>query len=321
MGLFAVVCLVLMGLLLLAFSKSASLFAPTYEIKMVVSNVSGLKERSAVLLAGVPVGMLKSYELAPGGSNVVLRLKIYQKYPIQAAATFAVEQVGVLGDQFVAITTSTNGGPMLKNGDTVYGRDAFNLQEAALAAGDLIGRARELARELNNMVSDIKTNPMLKAQITNLAATITNFRQLSEEALSVVGSVKGVVQSNSPPIARALVNVECFSSNMVSLSTNLQAVTEKLHQTIAANRAGLGETMTNFQAASASIKSLTADLDAGRGLAGSLLKDAAMQSQMSQTFSNLSVLSSNLNRYGLLYKPRPARSAPTHNSYPGKSPF
>jgi hypothetical protein len=37
------------------------------------------------------------------------------------------------------------------------------------------------------------------------------------------------------------------------------------------------------------------------------------------TFSNLSILSSNLNRYGLLYKPRPPRSIPSTNRvYTGK---
>lgn len=320
-GLFAVLCLVLMGLLLLAFSKGASIFTPTYEVKMIVRDVSGLKERSAVLLAGVQVGVLKAYELGPGGSNVVLRLKIFQKYPLQSNATFAVEQVGVLGDQFVSITFSTNGGPMLKDGDTVYGRDAFNLQEAALAAGDLIGRARELARELNNMVSDIKTNPLLKAQITNLSVTITNFRQISEETLATVSTVKTVVQANTQPITRAIGNADSFSSNFVKLSTNLNAVAEELRLAIADNRSGLRETLTNFQAASVSVRHIAAELDAGKGLAGSLLKDPQMQSQMSQTVSNLSVLSSNLNRYGLLYKPRPPRVSSSSTTYPGKSPF
>jgi hypothetical protein len=54
-----------------------------------------------------------------------------------------------------------------------------------------------------------------------------------------------------------------------------------------------------------------------------LLKDPALKLDASITVSNLAVLSSNLNRFGLLYKPRQPRPrpGPMDSIYPGKNPL
>jgi hypothetical protein len=81
-----------------------------------------------------------------------------------------------------------------------------------------------------------------------------------------------------------------------------------LEETVATNRDGVSLLVKNIDSASATVNSLLTDLQAGRGMAGGLLRDAAWQTQMGQTISNLSVVSSNLARFGLLYKPRPPRA-------------
>ena len=50
------------------------------------------------------------------------------------------------------------------------------------------------------------------------------------------------------------------------------------------------------------------DLQGGKGLAGFLLRDEQTKGQMAVLLTNLVTLSSNLNKYGLLYKPKPPRS-------------
>ena len=78
--------------------------------------------------------------------------------------------------------------------------------------------------------------------------------------------------------------------------------------------------MKNLRDATASLKQMTAEMQSGKGLVGGLLKDEELRGQVSVTVSNLSVLSSNLNRFGLLYKPKvPKSTAP--RVYTGKSEF
>ena len=56
--------LVLLAVLLIQFSKGTSIFRGTYELRLHASNVGGLKQRAAVLLAGVQVGSVSDIQLA-----------------------------------------------------------------------------------------------------------------------------------------------------------------------------------------------------------------------------------------------------------------
>jgi hypothetical protein len=81
------------------------------------------------------------------------------------------------------------------------------------------------------------------------------------------------------------------------------------------------EAVKNFRDTSAALKQVAEDLQAGRGLAGGLLKDEQMKTQMADLISNanltaesLATFSSNLNKNGIwrmLWKPK---VAPTNSS-------
>ena len=58
-GLFVLIGLVLLAVALIQFSKGTSLFRNTYQLRLHAVNVGGLKQRAAVLLAGVEVGSVR----------------------------------------------------------------------------------------------------------------------------------------------------------------------------------------------------------------------------------------------------------------------
>ena len=76
-GLFVFIGLALLAVLLIQFSKGASLFRGTYELRLNASNVGGLQQRAKVLLSGVPVGSVSDIQLADDGKSVTILLKIY----------------------------------------------------------------------------------------------------------------------------------------------------------------------------------------------------------------------------------------------------
>jgi ABC-type transporter Mla subunit MlaD len=75
-GLFVLIGLVLLGALLLQFSKGSSGLRRTYNIMLRTANVGGLKARSQVLMAGVQVGTVSDIKLGPQGTNVIIILRI-----------------------------------------------------------------------------------------------------------------------------------------------------------------------------------------------------------------------------------------------------
>ncbi len=137
---------------------------------------------------------------------------------------------------------------------------------------------------------------------------------MSERALATVDNVDRVVQSNALPVGVTASNLTLFSRQLNDLATNLQ-------QVLATNKTDLAAAVKNIESSSEMMKSLLSDLEAGKGLAGSLLKDEQLSAGVSQLISNLTMLSSNLNRHGLLWKPKKTEPRPPSPLYPGRDPW
>ena len=69
-GLFVVIALAIIGGLILNFSKGASVFRPSYTITVQAENVGGLVSGAGVMMAGVPIGSVRSMDLSPDGKEI-----------------------------------------------------------------------------------------------------------------------------------------------------------------------------------------------------------------------------------------------------------
>jgi phospholipid/cholesterol/gamma-HCH transport system substrate-binding protein len=311
-GLFLLVALCLAAALIMKFSKSASWFTPTYEIRVVTSNVGGIRPGATVLMAGVQVGTVRSIDLAPSGSQVIMHVDIEARYQVRQNARFTIEQAGFLGDQYIAIAPGTGPAPELRPGETVHSEEPFNFQEVARSAAGLLRRVDQTAARLDAAVGRIDETILAERTLTNLSETVGNFRVVSERALTMLKGVGELVQTNASPLSTAI-------SNLVQFSEQLDEVAVELQQTITTNRMDINAAVRNIESGTAHLNEILADIQAGKGLAGSILKDEALQQQFSQTVSNLSIVSRNLSEHGLLWRPRPRLELPS-TPYTGKLP-
>ena len=291
-GLFVFIGLVVLAVLLIQFSKGASLFRGTYQLQLHAGNVGGLKMRSGVLLAGVQVGLVSDIKLAGDGKSVNILLKIYKGDTVYSDARFVIEQSGFLGDQYVAIVPTLNQGPVLTNNASINCEAPFNLQEVARNAAGFISRIDETAARLNDAIADVRKLVLNEQTLTNLATTVGSLRTASEHALIVVDNVNSLVETN-----RASVGV--VMSNLVYFSEQVNTIAGQLGGVVGTNRAELNITMKNLSASSADLKSLLDEAQAGKGLAGTVLKNDVFSANVSSIAENLSVTTSNLNQLGL----------------------
>lgn len=311
-GLFVLLSLGLAAALIMKFSKSTSAFTRTYEIFLVTSNVGGIRPGAGVLMAGVQIGTVRAIQLNHSGRIVTMTIQVEARFRVQRNARITIEQAGFLGDQYIAITPGKGDGPEIAPGESVPCEEPFNLQEVARSAAGLLRRADETAAKLNDAVTRIDQTLLSDQTLTNLSVAVMNFRTVSERALSTLGGVDQLVQTNAPPLSTAV-------SNLVRFTEQLDQVTEELQLTVATNRVEITTAIQNFQAGTLHLSGLMNDLQGGKGLAGSILKDDRLQQQFSATISNLSILSSNLSRHGLLWRPR-NRIVRPESIYPGKDP-
>lgn len=327
-GLFGFVGLGLIGLLLVNFSRGAPFWKPRYVVTVRAQGVGGLKPGAYVMMSGVPVGTVKHMGLAPDNRYVFIDCAIETRFEIRADARFEIEQSGFLGDQYVSITPTENRGVVLRDGGTVDAAKPFNMTEAVRSAVTLMQKLEGAATKLDGAVGRVDKGIFSDAVISDLTNTIANARLVSERADLALRRVEDLVQNSTPSIHGSLSNVQAFSGRLSefanrldALSVQMSGVVSNADSVISSNRADLHLIVVNAREATEDLKGLTGDLQAGKGFAGALLKDPATEARFQDIMGNISVLSSNLSRHGILWKPRQVKSLTNDSRYTGRSPF
>jgi phospholipid/cholesterol/gamma-HCH transport system substrate-binding protein len=312
-GVFVFIGLVLLGGLLLQFSKGTNLFRKTYDILLRSPNVGGgLKVRASVLMAGVQVGTVNDIKLGPQGTNVTITLRIYGEYVIHKDARFYIEQSGFLGDQYVAILPTKNDGDVYKDKEIADAQTPMNVMEIARSAAGFLQNVDQMTTRLQGVIIDVQgivTNlnvRLLNSEtLTNLATTARNLRTISEQAGTTMDNINALLATNAPVVNYAV-------SNLAGVTDRLGFIANGANDVVATNSPIITASLKNIETSTEQLKAVMNDVQAGKGLAGKVLQDPEMAANIQQIAVNLSVTTSNLNRlglWGILWK---KKAAPEH---------
>ncbi len=106
----------------------------TYTVTARFENIGGLKVRSAVTMAGVPIGRVVGIEVDQNLYEAVVRLAIQRKYSrIPDDSTASILTAGLLGEQYVGLEAGGSD-HYLKDGDRI------KLTQSALVLEQIIGQ-------------------------------------------------------------------------------------------------------------------------------------------------------------------------------------
>lgn len=291
-GLFVLAGLVLAGILILQFNKSAGPLTPTYHMELQATNVAGVFPGSAVAMAGVKIGSVEKIELVSMDGRTVISVQLLKKYGIRTNSSFVIRQSGFLGDQYIAVLQGTNTSEVFKNGDKAPCQPSFDFGEAAKTATGLLVQVSGMVGQLSNAVKRVDTTLLSSQTLTNLTKTVDNLHAVSDKALAAVSKIDQLLDANGPVLSGSLSNAQTFTVHLNELAGDLRA-------TLATNREQLTASISNIEKATAKLDSTMSELNEGKGTVGALLKNDQMAQDLSQIVSNLSVFSSNINNKGL----------------------
>ena len=291
-GLFLAIALVLAAALVINFSKGTNPFTDTTLLHLTTRNVDGLKRNSVVMMAGVPVGTVNAIDLDTARAIVTLDVKIKAEYEIRADAKFYIETAGFLGDKYISVIPGANKMPPLEDGATVACEESFDLVRTARSATDLMDELKTVASQITNIVERVDSKLLDEQTLTNLAAGLSNLREISAKATDTIASVNHLITTNTPPIRDAV-------NNVVSFSEQLKAAGGDMQQLVATNRAIIDESLANIRQTTESLRNLAAAAERGEGLAGKMFSDEELANNLSTLSSNLVEVSTKLNQGGL----------------------
>ena len=291
-GLFLAISLVVTAVLVINFSKGTNPLTKIYTIHLTTKNVDGLVKNAVVMMAGVPVGKISAIHLNTDTYIVTLDAKIKAEYQILADAKFFIETAGFLGDKYIGVIPGDNKLPPLKNGATVACQESFDLIRAARSATDLMDELKTVASQITNIVNRIDSKLLDEQTLTNLAAGLSNLREISAEASATIAGVNQLILTNTPPINAAINNVVAFSEQLKNAGSEMLNL-------VATNRIVIDESLANIKATTESLRNLVAAAERGEGLAGKLFSDQELAQNLSVLSSNLVEVSTKLNKGGL----------------------
>jgi phospholipid/cholesterol/gamma-HCH transport system substrate-binding protein len=261
--------------------------------------------------------------LAEDEKSVDITVSILSKYKIRKDAQFHIDALGFLGDQYVSITPPEPNSPappnengFFKDGDTVTGEPTFNMIEAVQSISGVVNQAKRVMIDLDKAITNVNATVLSQDTLGHLVVTVSNLQAVSERAVGAARRAEALLNDNAGPFDSAVHNFQTVSIRLTNAATELDGI-------VVTNRDDIREAIVNLTAASAQIKGIAQDLEAGKGPAGSLLKDEQMRAQLESVVSNadsitaeFSTFGSNLNQKGIwamLWRPK----HPETNSGPG----
>jgi phospholipid/cholesterol/gamma-HCH transport system substrate-binding protein len=307
-GIFVAAGLALLALLVLSFSRGLTLFDHTYHLRVLLPTAAGLKPTADVMMSGVPIGKASDLELMPDGRSVSVSVVILAKYKIRTNALIQIDALGFLGDQYLSVTPSTNmDAGYWRDGDLVRGESPFNMQEAVRSVAGLLNQAKKTVTDLDLAINNINRTVLSDQSLSNLSLTLSNMESMTGLARQMAQSADDLILSNTPAVDAAVNNFRTFSEK-------LNLVAADLDRLVVTNRPAISEAVQNLRDTSASFKQVAADLEAGKGLAGGLLKDEEIKANAASLISNANAVAAafatfgtNLNQRGIwsmLWKPK-----------------
>lgn len=319
-GLFVCIGLVLLAALLIQFTKGVTFFRAHYGLRLRATSASGLQRHAQVLMSGLKIGTVEEIGLGADGRSVVMTLRIYRPFQIHKDARFVIETAGFLGDQYVSIEPTRNQGPFFAPGEEARAESPFEIQDVARTASGLIEHMDSAATNVNTALNDVRRTILSAQALTNLSETLDTLRRASDRSLIVAENVEDLVASNRVAVTLSI-------SNLLQFSEAMNQSASAFRDLLSTNAPEIRAAVQNIETSSATLKNLLEGVQQGKGLAGKLLENEQIASNVSQIISNVSVTTSNLNRrglWGILWEHKtPPPSAPSARQplTPPKNPF
>ena len=206
-GMFILVGIVI--LIFIIFSIGDINIAKTgYEITVTFNFAAGLGTSAPVRVAGVGVGRVDGirvmYNEKDKKTYAEVRAWIQEGTKIEKDSTVTINTLGLLGEKYLEILPGTPGSPILKNGDTIIGKDPVtmeqvtdNLVKITDNVNVIVGRLRKGEGTIGKLLTEETVYNNLDTflgRISNISADFDGFAANLKGFSDKLNSSQGTVQ-------------------------------------------------------------------------------------------------------------------------------
>lgn len=267
------------------------------------SDVSGLNEKSDILIAGVKVGWVQKLSLVPRNKHVRIDMMIDRNSILYANAHGVIRQNGLLGSKYIEIISGDSSYPLLPPGSTLMEPNKPNV-----SIDEILVTFKEIADNVNSVTASIKEalgdkpgNKRLGNLISSAHNAFDSFDSVSRKIDKIIAlnensinnsikdfsSLLSKLQKTLPDSINSIENAaKTFSTKLDSISKNINSVST--HATGALDKVGsaakeISSAGKDFQATLKPLKDIAEDIEKGKGVLGALCKDEELSKEIKST--------------------------------------
>ncbi len=270
-----------------SFLKGKDLFTSDKNVFVVYDNILGLAPSAPVTLNGFRIGKVDNIKINPDG-KLLVELQIQNEFPISKSSKAEIYDSGLVGGKEIAIIPNLEDKSVIDDGDFLKPSRKLGLTDNIAAKLEplekkiqlLLDNANVMLTNINQVL-DASTQANIKSSLAELNKTLAEFSQISK-------TTNQMLTENKSKLNSTLTNFDKTSANFAVISDSLA-------------KANLGQTVKNLEKTLSSVDKIMADMQAGNGTMGKLMKDDKMYTNFTNASKELELLLQDLRLHPTRY--------------------
>lgn len=258
------------------FLKSKSIFKRTNTYYAVFDHSGGLKTGTQVTVNGVQVGVVESVELKEKTAKIKISVSCSKDFSFSKNSKMELYN-SLLGGAGLQIIPVFDQAPVAESGDELSSSIQMDMLQS------LSTRIEPTQLKLNNLLSNADTTLVSVNQLLD-AKTITDLKKsIADLSITMNGMSQASANLNKMLVANQ-VNLQGTLENANKITSDLAKVSDELA------RAELSKVIADAQKMLTNLNGILADVDAGKGSVGKLMKDENLYKNLEQATKQLELL-------------------------------
>jgi phospholipid/cholesterol/gamma-HCH transport system substrate-binding protein len=257
-------------------------FGEFIEYQTIINDATGIYENSSIKVAGIVAGRIKTIQLS--GSQALIKFEILQQIKITQFARLRIKTVGFLGDKYIDVYLGNPESPRLKE---------FSMVKAQAGAGfEQIGKdASEILKDVKVIAAVIKESLYTDDKKNAIKQIIAQINQFSHNANDISISLKRILKDNEGKISNTI-------NNLNRVTSQLAFETDRYQEGSFMNDLDdVGPILDKVNQSVSDLREIVADVKAGKGTVGKLLRDEEVIDQVSATLAGVNKIVGRVNRF------------------------
>jgi phospholipid/cholesterol/gamma-HCH transport system substrate-binding protein len=253
--------------------------------------VAGLNLQSAVRIAGVKVGDVRTITLENGKARVVLGLS--NDVPVYGDANVSLGSIGILGEKFVDLDPGHSAkGPFPEN-KPLPSKAGVSLDALMETLADIGKNVKGVTQALNESIGGDKGREKLDEIVDNIRVLTSEFRSMAQENHGAINQTMANVEALSTDLRDRLPKL---AQQFETVGKNLNAILEENRPELKGVVGDVRKLAQSFQGTADNLKTLTDRVNKGEGTIGKLLNDETTIKKINEAVDNVNNMLGGFNK-------------------------